>query len=200
MEKKSRKEKLTEELSKITSLLTQAGIIVSMLTGAVFWINTQFSLSETYAQKIAVMASDRVLSELPLTAPSIDTVLHGKVDAYLELTESLYLLAEDGLNSQDSIFLILQYLDTTLIKINRKTLNHGYAIDSLHSVLTAGFTDVGKRYEQDSIRIAYEALQARWRFSQLMERARKDNAALLRELRDTGKPKRLKQFKPKRVF
>lgn len=200
MEKKSRKERVTEELSKMVSLLTQAGVIISMLTGAVYWVNAQFSLSDKYAEKVAGMASAMVISELAKKDNLVDTVLHQKVDSYLDLTESLFLLAEDGLNSQDSVFLMLQDLEVVAKGLKRDIVLQGNSLDSLHSVLTTGFTDVEKRYERDSIRAAYEELQARWRFSQLMDRARKDNATLLRELREPGTPKRIKRFKIKRTF
>lgn len=199
MEKKSRKERVTEELSKMVSLLTQAGVIISMLTGAVYWVNAQFSLSDKYAEKVAGMASTMVISELA-NKDMIDTLLHQKVDSYLDLTESLFLLAEDGLNSQDSIFLLMQDLEVVAKGLKRDIVLQGNSLDSLHSVLTTGFTDVEKRYERDSIRAAYEELQARWRFSKLMDRARKDNATLLRELREPGTPKRIKRFKIKRTF
>lgn len=199
--KKSTKEKLTDELKKNIALFTQIGVIVSMLVGAVVWVNSQLDLSGKFADRIAQQASERVVAEFdPLTRSEFYNYQDSVALGYNTLAMELLSRFENRMNRQDSLMLLMANHKETLGKISNTVLRNSFTLDTLRVGVgesrDAVIDEVVERYREDSLHTYINKLQAEYRFNKLMTEIRTRNAKVMNELRDGKKGFKLFRKRP----
>lgn len=197
MKEEKRLDTWTVKLKKIAGLLTQVGVVVSMFIGGLVWVNSQFSISDKFAARIAKAASAQVVAELnPLSKAEFEATQDSLAAVYGTMADRMFDVVEVRMNRQDSLLIVCTRQGDRLQILNAMVRENRMRLDTLHTGVHTNREVVVEAYRQDSIRAAYKVLKDKWRFHRMMVQIRADNADILEEIEGIGE----KREKPPRKW